>query len=98
MDKESKLEEEIPASFERGEWESVADLKNEIARYASLSSALSATLRGQGQIRSRRICLRGWNKISLHDLHANRRALEAQFRLHVVVIDIIMIGRSTRRV
>lgn len=39
MDKESKLEEEILASFERGEWQSVPNLKAEIARFASLASA-----------------------------------------------------------
>lgn len=39
MDKESKLEEEILASFERGEWQSVPGLKKEIARYASIASA-----------------------------------------------------------
>jgi len=35
MDKERKLEEEILASFERDEWQSVPNLKKEIARYAS---------------------------------------------------------------
>ena len=39
MDKESKLEEEILASFERDEWRSVPNLKDEIARYASIVSA-----------------------------------------------------------
>ena len=39
MDKESKLEEEILASFERGEWQSVPRLKSEKARYASVASA-----------------------------------------------------------
>ena len=39
MDKESKLEEEILASFERGEWQSVPNLKAEIARFASIASA-----------------------------------------------------------
>lgn len=39
MDKESKLEEEILASFERGEWQSVPNLKTEIARFASIASA-----------------------------------------------------------
>ena len=39
MDKESKLEEEILASFENGEWRSVPNLKAEIARFASLASA-----------------------------------------------------------
>ena len=34
MDKESKLEEEILASFERGEWQSVPNLNAEIARFA----------------------------------------------------------------
>lgn len=39
MDKESKLEEEILDSFERGEWQSVPNLKAEIARFASIASA-----------------------------------------------------------
>ncbi|WP_205780874.1 antitoxin [Methylocaldum sp. 14B] len=39
MDKESKLEEEILASFEREEWRSVPNLKDEIACYASIASA-----------------------------------------------------------
>lgn len=39
MDKESKLEEEILASFERDEWQPVADVKGEIARYAEMASA-----------------------------------------------------------
>ncbi len=39
MDKDSKLEEEILASFERGEWQSVPNLKAEIARFASMASA-----------------------------------------------------------
>ena len=39
MDKESKLEEEILASFERGEWQSVTRLKHEMTRYASIASA-----------------------------------------------------------
>jgi predicted DNA binding CopG/RHH family protein len=39
MDKESKLEEEILASFEREEWRSVPNLTEEIARYASIASA-----------------------------------------------------------
>jgi predicted DNA binding CopG/RHH family protein len=39
MDKESKLEEEILASFERGEWRSAPNLKEEIARYASYAEA-----------------------------------------------------------
>ena len=39
MDKESKLEEEILASFERGKWQSVPNLKDEIARFASIASA-----------------------------------------------------------
>jgi|SRR5450631_2121805 len=33
--KDKKYEEEILASFERGEWQSAPDLKDEIARYAS---------------------------------------------------------------
>jgi predicted DNA binding CopG/RHH family protein len=39
MDKETKIEEEILASFEREEWRSVPRLKQEIARYASIASA-----------------------------------------------------------
>jgi len=39
MDKESKLEEEILVSFERGEWRSAPDLEKEIARYASYAEA-----------------------------------------------------------
>jgi predicted DNA binding CopG/RHH family protein len=42
MDKESKLEEEILASFEREEWRSVPNLTEEIARYASIASAALA--------------------------------------------------------
>ncbi|QFY44581.1 hypothetical protein F6R98_19720 [Candidatus Methylospira mobilis] len=39
MNNESKLEEEILASFERGEWRSVLNPENEIAHYASIASA-----------------------------------------------------------
>lgn len=39
MDKENKLEEEILASFERGEWQSVPNLNAELARFASMASA-----------------------------------------------------------
>ena len=39
MSKESKLEEEILASFERGEWQPVSKIKSEIARFAKLASA-----------------------------------------------------------
>ncbi len=39
MDKESKLEEEILASFERGEWQPSRKAKSEIARYAAMASA-----------------------------------------------------------
>ena len=39
MDKETKLEEEILASFERDEWQSVPRLKREFARYASYAEA-----------------------------------------------------------
>jgi predicted DNA binding CopG/RHH family protein len=39
MDKETKLEEELLASFERGEWQSVPNLKEEITRYASYAEA-----------------------------------------------------------
>jgi predicted DNA binding CopG/RHH family protein len=37
--KEVKYEEDILASFERGEWQSVPDLKDEMARYASRASS-----------------------------------------------------------
>jgi len=37
--KEAKFEEDILASFERGEWQSVPNLKNEIARYAASAAA-----------------------------------------------------------
>lgn len=37
--KEAKYEEDILASFERGEWESVPDLKGGIARYAASAAA-----------------------------------------------------------
>jgi predicted DNA binding CopG/RHH family protein len=36
--KEKKYEEDILASFDQGEWQSVPDLKDEIARYASSAS------------------------------------------------------------
>ncbi len=39
MNKENKLEEEILASFERGEWQSVPNLNAEMARFASMASA-----------------------------------------------------------
>ena len=39
MNKESKLEEEILASFERGEWLPVSKNKSKIARYAAMASA-----------------------------------------------------------
>ena len=38
MDKESKLEEEILASFERGEWQPTRKNKSEIARFAAIAS------------------------------------------------------------
>lgn len=37
--KERKYEEEILESFERGEWHSVPNLKDEIARYAASAAA-----------------------------------------------------------
>jgi len=37
--KEGKYEEDILASFERGEWNSVSNLKDEIARYAASAAA-----------------------------------------------------------
>jgi len=39
MDKETKLEEEILASFERDRWQSVPRLKREFARYTSFAEA-----------------------------------------------------------
>lgn len=39
MSKERKLEEEILASFEKGEWKPVPKLKNEITRFAAIASA-----------------------------------------------------------
>jgi predicted DNA binding CopG/RHH family protein len=39
MDKEQKLEEELLASFEIGEWQSVPNLKEEISLYASYAEA-----------------------------------------------------------
>lgn len=42
MDKENKLEEEILASFERGEWQPVHKVESEIARYAAMASAALA--------------------------------------------------------
>lgn len=38
MDKENKLEEEILASFERGEWQPHPKNKSEIARFAAMAS------------------------------------------------------------
>src|SRR6266581_8700638 len=37
--KEAKYEEDILTSFERGEWQSVPNLKKEIARYAASAAA-----------------------------------------------------------
>jgi hypothetical protein len=37
--KEKKYEEDILASFERGEWQSAPDLDDEIARHASNAAA-----------------------------------------------------------
>jgi hypothetical protein len=39
MNEENKLEEEILASFERGEWAPVSKNKGEIARFATMASA-----------------------------------------------------------
>lgn len=39
MNKERKLEEEILASFERGEWQPVPKTKSEIARFSAMASA-----------------------------------------------------------
>ncbi len=39
MNKERKLEEEILASFEKSEWQSVPRLKSEITRFAAIASA-----------------------------------------------------------
>ena len=44
MDKERKLEEEILASFERGEWQPVPKNKSEIARFAAMASASLAVV------------------------------------------------------
>ena len=40
--KEGKYEEDILASFERGEWQSVPNFKDEIARYAASAAATLA--------------------------------------------------------
>ena len=40
--KEGKYEKDIHASFERGEWQSVPNLKDEIARYAASAAATLA--------------------------------------------------------
>jgi len=37
--KEGKYEDDILASFEKGEWQSVPNLKDEIARYAASATA-----------------------------------------------------------
>lgn len=37
--KEGKYEDDILASFEKGEWQSVPNLKDEIARYAASAAA-----------------------------------------------------------
>jgi predicted DNA binding CopG/RHH family protein len=39
MSKERKLEEEILASFEKGEWKPAPKQKSEIARFAAIASA-----------------------------------------------------------
>ena len=39
MEKESKLEEEILASFDRGEWQPSSKGKGEIVRFAAMASA-----------------------------------------------------------
>jgi len=39
MDKENLLEEEILASFEKGEWRSVANLDKEITRFSAIAAA-----------------------------------------------------------
>ena len=46
MDRENKLEEEILASFERGEWQPVSRNKSEIARFAAMASASLAKTSG----------------------------------------------------
>jgi predicted DNA binding CopG/RHH family protein len=54
MDKENKIEEEILASFERGEWQSTANKKGEIARYADMAAlALTKDKRVNIRISSR---------------------------------------------
>jgi predicted DNA binding CopG/RHH family protein len=40
--KEAKYEEDILTSFEKGEWQSVPNLKDEIARYAASATATLA--------------------------------------------------------
>ena len=57
MEKESQLEEEILASFERGEWRPVAKNKSEIARFAAMASA--------SLVKDKRVNIR----ISSRDLH-----------------------------
>ena len=42
QDKDTKLDEEILASFERGEWQRVPGTKEAIARYASIASVALA--------------------------------------------------------
>jgi len=42
MDKETKLEEEILASFDRGEWQPGSKNKKEIARFAAMAAAALA--------------------------------------------------------
>ena len=42
MNKEKKFEEEILASFERGEWQPVPKGKSEIMRYATMASVTLA--------------------------------------------------------
>jgi len=39
MNNEKKLEAEILASFDRGEWKSVPNLKREMARYTAMATA-----------------------------------------------------------
>jgi len=39
MDKENRLEEEILASFDRGEWQTARKVESEIARFAAMASA-----------------------------------------------------------
>jgi predicted DNA binding CopG/RHH family protein len=51
--KEVKYEEDILASFEKGEWQSVPNLKEEIARYAASAATLTKDKRINIRLSSR---------------------------------------------